>query len=184
MIMGSPVGLLPLLPCAAPERLLRELAAGVRDDQGAVVLAEERLELRVPEVVEEAAGDGGPCCIGLPHHPAAGERDLHVEAVDLLPCEAEGLEDLEAREFGAEDLQGHAVDAYEPAPLAHRGAREGGLPLPGRDDDLQFRTRPRGSSRSRRPRRRAAWCPGPRRGWARDAARRGPTGRPRRRGGA
>src|SRR2546428_2346540 len=37
MIMGSPVRLLPLLARAAPERLLRELAAGVGGGERSVV---------------------------------------------------------------------------------------------------------------------------------------------------
>src|SRR2546426_2107552 len=44
MIMGSPVRLLPLLARAAPERLLRELAAGVGGDQSSVVFPERGLE--------------------------------------------------------------------------------------------------------------------------------------------
>src|SRR5207249_4397853 len=45
MIMGSPVRLLPLLPRPATQRLLRQLAPGVRDDQRAIVFAENGLEL-------------------------------------------------------------------------------------------------------------------------------------------
>src|SRR2546428_2740782 len=54
MIMGSPVRLLPLLARAAPERLLRELAAGVGGGPFPVVFPEEGLAIAVCLVVGEA----------------------------------------------------------------------------------------------------------------------------------
>src|SRR5881409_3020096 len=57
MIMGSPVRLLPLLARAATQRFLRQLAPGVRDDQGAIVFAGDGLEIVVIQILDEAAGD-------------------------------------------------------------------------------------------------------------------------------
>src|SRR3989442_6234482 len=46
-IMGAPVRLLPFLPRPTTQWLLRQLAPGVRDDQRAIVFAEDGLEIVV-----------------------------------------------------------------------------------------------------------------------------------------
>src|SRR5882762_5140146 len=53
MIIRSPVRLLPLLPGPAAEGVLRQLSPGVRDDQGAVVIPVQGLEVRVFQVRDE-----------------------------------------------------------------------------------------------------------------------------------
>src|SRR5213594_2866372 len=71
MIMGSPVRLLPLLPRPTTQRLLRQLAPGIRDDQRAIVFAEDGLEVVVIQVLNEATSDRRADRLRLPHHAAA-----------------------------------------------------------------------------------------------------------------
>src|SRR5207247_5442615 len=95
MIIGSPVRLLPLLARATAQRVLRQLSAGVRHDQRAVVLPEKRLEVLVVQVLDEAAGDRRPDRIRLAHHAATMDVHVDVDRVDLPAGELERLEDLQ-----------------------------------------------------------------------------------------
>src|SRR3989454_1163692 len=98
MIMGSPVRLLPLLPRPATQRFLRQLAPGVRDDQRAIVFAEDGLEIVVIQVLDEATGDRGADRVRLPHHAAALYVLVDVERL-VLECVGDG-------EIHAEAFQG------------------------------------------------------------------------------
>src|SRR5437773_11520588 len=149
MIIGSPVRLLPLLPGPAAEGVLRELPPGVGDDQGAVVVPVQGLEVRVVQVRDEPPGDRRPGRVRLAHDPAPEDPHRDVDALRLLPRELEGLEDLQARELGLVDLHGDAVHADHAAPFRHGGAGDRGLPLPAREDDLHAAP-PRRSAISRR----------------------------------
>src|ERR1700704_6129942 len=95
MIMGSPVGLLPLLSCAAAEGLLRQLAPRVGHDQRPVVFAEQGLELVVVQELHEPAGNRGPDGVRLTHHASALHVHADVDGVDLLTRELERLQDLQ-----------------------------------------------------------------------------------------
>src|SRR5207249_7489718 len=90
MIMGSPVRLLPFLPRPTAQGLLRQLAPGVRDDQRAIVFAEDGLEIVVIQVLNEAAGDRRADRVRLPHHAAALYVHVDVDRVDFLPREFNG----------------------------------------------------------------------------------------------
>src|SRR3990170_8934246 len=136
MIIGSPVRLLPLLPRPAAEGVLRELPPGVRDDQRAVVVPEQGLELLVVQVLHEAARDCGAGSVRLSHDPAAVHVHVDVDAFRLLAGELERFEDLHPRELHGVDLHGHAVHPNGPAALPDRRPRDRRLPLPARDDDL------------------------------------------------
>src|SRR5438552_2253759 len=115
MIMRSPVRLLALLACPAPEGLLWQLPAGVRDDQRPVVLPEHGLELFVVQVLDEPAGDRGPDGVRLAHHPASLDVDVDVDRVDLPSCEFQRFEDLEASELELIHLDRDAVDPHDAA---------------------------------------------------------------------
>src|SRR5439155_24809872 len=95
MIMPSPVRLLAFLSSAPAERFLRQLPTRVRDDQRPVVLAEERLQFVVVQVLDEPAGDRRAHCVRLAHDPAALDVHINVDRVNLLAGELEGLEDLQ-----------------------------------------------------------------------------------------
>src|SRR6266702_1574594 len=140
MIIDSPVGLLPLLARATAQRVLRQLSAGVRHDQSAVVLPEQRLEVLVVQVLHEAAGDRRPDGIGLAHHAAAVHVHVDVDRVDLPARELERLEDLLPSELERVHLDGHAVDPNDAAALRERRPRDRGLALPTRHDRLHART--------------------------------------------
>src|SRR2546422_2662302 len=84
MIMGSPVRLLPLLARAAPERLLRELAAGVGDDQRSIVFPGEGLEIVVVQIFDEAAGDRRAARDRPAHDAPALTVPVHFDPGDSL----------------------------------------------------------------------------------------------------
>src|SRR5207249_12078973 len=136
MIMRSPVRLLALLACPAPEGLLWQLPAGVRDDQRPVVLPEHGLELFVVQVLDEPAGDRGPDGVRLAHHPAALDVDVDVDRVDLPSREFQRLEDLEASELELVHLDRDAVDPHDPAAFREGRPRHRPLPRPTGDDGL------------------------------------------------
>src|SRR2546426_1038709 len=71
MIMPSPIRFLSFLPRASAERFLRQLPTRVRDDQCPIVLAEERLQLVVVQVLDEPAGDRRAHRVRLAHDAAA-----------------------------------------------------------------------------------------------------------------
>src|SRR6266571_3207274 len=96
MIMGSPVRLLPLLARAAPERLLRELSAGVGDDQCPIVFPEEGLEIVVVQILDEATCNRGADRVRLAHNAAALHVYINVDRIDFLPRKLQRLEDLQA----------------------------------------------------------------------------------------
>src|SRR3989449_6014161 len=93
MIIGSPVRLLPLLPCPTTQRFLRQLAPGVRDDQGAIVFAEDGLEIVVIKILDEAAGDRRADGLRLSHHAAACHVQVDFYRVDFLPRELQRFHD-------------------------------------------------------------------------------------------
>src|SRR6266704_3633447 len=136
MIIRSPVRLLPLLAGAAAERVLRQLAPGVWNNQRTIVFAEQRLELLIVEILHEAAGDRRPDRVGLAHHAAALDVDVDVDRVDLAPREFERLEDLQSPEFERIHLDGHAVDPHDAPTLREGRPRDGGLALAAGDDRL------------------------------------------------
>src|SRR6266571_6377522 len=136
MIMGSPVRLLPLLARAAPERLLRELAAGVGDDQRPIVFPEEGLEIVIVQILDEAAGDRSANCVGLAHDAATLHVHIDVDRVDFLPRELQRLQDLQSPQFERIDFHRHAVDPHDAAPLRQRRAGDRRLALSARDDRL------------------------------------------------
>src|SRR3989449_674146 len=117
MIMGSPVRFLALLPGPTTQGLLRQLAPGVRDDQRAIVFAEDGLEIVVIQVLNEAAGDRRADCVRLPHHAAALYVHVDVDRVDFLPRELQRLEDLQSPQFERIDFDGHAIDPPHASPL-------------------------------------------------------------------
>src|SRR5207249_4535678 len=125
-----------LLACPAPEGLLWQLPAGVRDDQRPVVLPEHGLELFVVQVLDEPAGDRGPDGVRLAHHPASLDVDVDVDRVDLPSCEFQRLEDLEASELELVHLDRDAVDPHDPAAFREGRPRHRRLPLPTGDDGL------------------------------------------------
>src|SRR3989449_9046521 len=137
MIMGSPVRLLPLLPRPATQRFLRQLAPGVRDDQRAIVFAEDGLEIVVIQVLNEAAGDRRADRVRLPHHAATLHVHVDIDRVDLLPRELQRLQDLQPPQFERIDFDRHAVDSHDAPPFRERRPRDRGLSLPARDDCLQ-----------------------------------------------
>src|SRR5207247_5333837 len=110
MIMRSPVRFLALLASPAPGGLLRQLPAGVRDDQRPVVFSEQCLELFVVQVLDEPAGDRGPDGVRLAHHPAPLDVDVDVDRVDLPSRELERLEDFEEYEIELSNLDRDSVD--------------------------------------------------------------------------
>src|SRR2546428_6802946 len=95
MVIGSPVRLLPLLPRPTTQRLLRQLAPGIRDDQRAIVFAEDGLQIGVIQILTEAAGDRRADRVRLPHHAAALNVHVDVDRVDFLPRELQRLQDLQ-----------------------------------------------------------------------------------------
>src|SRR6267143_1481291 len=140
MIMDSPIGLLPLLACAAAQRLLRELAPGVRDDQRAVVFTEQRLEIVVVEELNEASGDGGAHRVRLAHDAASLHVHVDVDRIDLPSRELQRVQDLQPSELERVHLHGDAVDPNKAAPLRHGRPRDRGLPLTARYDCLHAST--------------------------------------------
>src|SRR2546426_6503498 len=78
MIMGSPVRLLPLLARAAPERLLRELAAGVGGAPRSIAFPAEGLQIVVVPILDAAAGDRRAGRGRLGHDAAALPALPHV----------------------------------------------------------------------------------------------------------
>src|SRR2546422_3711119 len=140
MIIASPVRLLPLLPCPATQRFLRQLAPGVRDDQGAIVFAEDGLEIVVIQILDEAAGDRRADRVRLSHHAAALDVHIDVDRVDLLPRELQRLQDLQPPQLERVDLDGHAVDSDDAPPFRERRAGGGRLALSARNDRLHGET--------------------------------------------
>src|SRR5881409_39592 len=136
IIMGSPVRLLPLLPRPATQRLLRQLAPGVRDDQRAIVFAEDGLEIVVIQVLNEAAGDRRADRVRFPHHAAALYVHVDVDRVDLLPRELQRLQDFQPPQLERIDFDRHAVDPDDAAPLRERRSGDGRLALSARDNRL------------------------------------------------
>src|SRR6266571_4735407 len=132
MIIASPVRLLPLLPRPATQRFLRQLAPGVRDDQGAIVFAEDGLEIVVIQILDEAAGDRRADRVRLSHHAAALDVHIDVDRVDLLPRELQRLQDLQPPQLERVDLDGHAVDSDDAPPFRERRAGDGRLALSAR----------------------------------------------------
>src|SRR5947209_14383655 len=136
MIIHSPVRLLPFLSRPAAERLLRKLAARVRDDQRPVVLPEERLEIVVVQILDEASGDRRADRVRLPHDAAALHVHVDVDRVDFLPRELQRFQDFQPPQFERIDLDRHAVDSHDPTPFRQRRAGDRGLALSARDDRL------------------------------------------------
>src|SRR2546422_3396138 len=134
IIMGSPVRLLPLLPRPATQRFLRQLAPGVRDDQRAIVFAEDGLEIVVIQVLNKATSDRRADRVGLPHHAAALHIHVDIDRVDLLPRELQRLQDLQSPQFERIDFDGHAVDPHDAPAFRQRRAGDRRLALSARDD--------------------------------------------------
>src|SRR5437016_7494686 len=136
MIMDSPVRLLPLLARAAAERLLRELAAGVLDDQRAVVLSEQRLEVVIVKELDKPAGDRRTHGVRLAHDAASLYVHVDVDRIDLPSREFQRFQDLQSSELERVHLHGDAVDPNEAPSLRDGRPRHRGLPLPAGDDRL------------------------------------------------
>src|SRR5256886_9356973 len=136
VIMGSPVRLLPLLPRPTTQRLLRQLAPGIRDDQRAIVFAEDGLEVVVIQVLNEATSDRRADRVRLPHHAATLHVHVDIDRVDFLPRELQRLEDLQSPQFERIDFDGHAIDPHDASPLRQGRPGDGRLALSARGKRL------------------------------------------------
>src|SRR5437660_3572298 len=136
MIMDSPVRLLPLLARATAQWFLRELAAGIWDDQRAVVFSEQRLELVIVEELHETAGDRRADRVRLAHDAASLYVHVDVDRIHLPSREFQRFQDLQSSELERIHLHGDAVDPNEAPSLRDRRPRDRGLPLPAGDDRL------------------------------------------------
>src|SRR5437867_6040803 len=136
MIMGSPVRLLPLLPRPTTQRLLRQLAPGIRDDQRPIVFAEDGLEVVVIQVLNEATSDRCADRVRLPHHAATLHVHVDIDRFDFLPRELQRLQDLQSPLFERLDFDRHAVIPSVAASILTRIAVDTRLALSYRADRL------------------------------------------------
>jgi len=108
----------------ATTELLGLAAPGVGDEEGAVVAAEDVLDLLLGglvdvllEVGDERLGDGLADGVDLRRLPSAADADPHVDVLEPGAAgEHDGLEGLEAEDLRADQLDGDTVHLDQPAP--------------------------------------------------------------------
>jgi len=108
----------------ATTELLGLAAPGVGDEEGAVVAAEDVLDLLLGglidvllEVGDETLGDGLADGVDLRRLASAADADPHVDVLEPGAAgEHDGLEGLEAEDLRADELDGDTVHLDQPAP--------------------------------------------------------------------
>jgi len=128
---GSTVRLLVSSTGTGTTKLLRLAAAGIRDEEGAIVLEKDLLELVLGGLVDkllvvrqDALGDG--LADGVDARGVATTRHAHtdVDVGEALSAEQQnGLPHLEAQNLGLDKVQGRAVDADRAVAFLNVGDR-------------------------------------------------------------